>query len=127
MKLLFSSGSVIRKMALLVFLIATTMPHETQALNAVVNYNEATMWMYNYFRAYLCDGVLPESVCDSLAGAFADEDDLLGDTSNTTTTTIEPEGGAAADNNVVDVFNRGGILGLGIFGGGNRQRRNLRA
>ena len=71
--------------------------------------------------------MLPESVCDSLAGAFADEDDLLGDTSNTTTTTIEPEGGAAADNNVVDVFNRGGILGLGIFGGGNRQRRNLRA
>lgn len=111
---------------LLVLLVALTMPQETQALNAVVNYNEATMWMYNYFRAYLCDGVLPEAVCDSLA--FADEDDTTPDGTNTTnTTTIVEEEGAAADNNVVAVFNRGGILGLGIFGGGNRRHRNLRA
>ena len=114
-------------MALLaVLIVSLTMPQETQALNAVVNYNETTMWMYNYFRAYLCDGLLPEAVCDSLAGAFADEEDTEMDGTNTTVTTEETEE-VIEDNNVVGVFNRGGILGLGIFGGGNRRHRNLRA
>lgn len=111
----------------LVFIVALTMPRETQALNAVVNYNETTMWMYNYFRAYLCDGVLPEAVCDSLAGAFADEEDTLMEGTNTTMTMEQEVEEAVEDDNVVGVFSRGGIFGLGIFGGGNRRHRNLRA
>ena len=115
----------LRTLCLAILLVASTLSQEAEALNAIINYNSTTMWMYNYFRAYLCDGVFPEQFCTALEGALVDEEDMP-----------ETEGGSEGaptpfpyveDDNVVrGGAGSGGILGLGIFGGG-RQRRNLRA
>jgi len=115
-----------RMFCLAVLLMAATMPQQTHALNALVNYNEITMWMYNYFRAYLCDGLLPETLCDSLAGAeddgssgsfnsTANFEDLVTQRPNEATTAAQGDGDGA-------IFGWG-IFEGGAFGGGRRRRQ----
>ena len=98
-------------------LVLISLIQPSESLNQVVNYNEFTMWMFNYFRAYMCGDMMPDSVCDGLAGAR--EGDAQGDDIPTATT----------NNQVGNSFlpnaegGEGGIFGMGVFGVGGGVRR----
>jgi hypothetical protein len=61
----------LRVIPLSLLLVSATLPQRADSLN--VNYNATTMWLYNYFRAYICVVIFPDTFCDGLAGA-RDED-----------------------------------------------------
>ena len=109
----------------LMLIVLLSLIQKGEPLNQVVNYNEFTMWMYNYFRAYMCVDMLPDSVCEELAGARDIEE-------------VEEE--SPVENQIGTSFLPGnengeeGIFGFGIFGvaggggggGGRRDRRLIR-
>jgi hypothetical protein len=61
----------LRVIPLSLLLALATLPQRAESFN--VNANATTMWLYNFFRAYICDGIFPDAFCDGLAGA-RDED-----------------------------------------------------
>ncbi|CAB9497103.1 expressed unknown protein [Seminavis robusta] len=118
----------LRIVSLYLLLVLASLPQGAESLNFLVNYNATTMWLYNYFRAYLCTDYFGEEFCSGLA---REEDmDILPET--------EPENkNPTSDNamiansfgntaNTNDIDDVGGFAAFRPNGGG-RNRRNLRA
>jgi len=108
--------------SLALLLLATMMPQQSHGLAAVANLNDQTIWITNFARTYLCNGMLPDNACSMLQGITLNEMEGQVVAGTTPEQTISTEGGT---NEVANTLSGGaaanteaggGPLGLGIIG-----------